>query len=490
MRIATRKLQKKCREIGGPRTKEFQTSHRPCLKMSQVRGRCVICTSMFSSNNISALPCGHTFHFACISKPRTKTSHCLKMSQVRGRCVICTSMFSSNNISALPCGHTFHFACISKWVERSKTCPICRVRTEGRSIVKHLFFDSADDTGFTQAPSDYAAQVEQLSIALEQEKSDHLDTQEQMLKLKASVESLEVKLDREKKCYRDKIPPLLARNRQLEMMLVDQKEIERTLELTRSRLRACEFYKAITTAKDETALDKQLDDARKVQLQLKQELSDERTLVRRLKKKEIDLKNIVNALEKELRDVRSAANISTTPFNPKLRSLALEQSPPKRESLGFNESLQIDENVLKSALRKRPRELPLRSKPSTSSESAPIFLSFSDDENDHVQTEADVSLQFPTKLDTVPSPRVPKTMRERVLAGSKNTHATGLGGSRDARSRALAELELRSASGLTSGIARKPLLKRKIAGDEPKNPRLSQFFARNSKPGDVIDLSD
>ncbi|WKX96501.1 hypothetical protein Q1695_012719 [Nippostrongylus brasiliensis] len=431
------------------------------------------------------------------------------MSQVRGRCVICTSMFSSNNISALPCGHTFHFACISKWVERSKTCPICRVRTEGRSIVKHLFFDSADDTGFTQAPSDYAAQVEQLSIALEQEKSDHLDTQEQMLKLKASVESLEVKLDREKKCYRDKIPPLLARNRQLEMMLVDQKEIERTLELTRSRLRACEFYKAITTAKDETALDKyvkndggvevaqflnilkrQLDDARKVQLQLKQELSDERTLVRRLKKKEIDLKNIVNALEKELRDVRSAANISTTPFNPKLRSLALEQSPPKRESLGFNESLQIDENVLKSALRKRPRELPLRSKPSTSSESAPIFLSFSDDENDHVQTEADVSLQFPTKLDTVPSPRVPKTMRERVLAGSKNTHATGLGGSRDARSRALAELELRSASGLTSGIARKPLLKRKIAGDEPKNPRLSQFFARNSKPGDVIDLSD
>ncbi|VDL83124.1 unnamed protein product, partial [Nippostrongylus brasiliensis] len=297
------------------------------------------------------------------------------MSQVRGRCVICTSMFSSNNISALPCGHTFHFACISKWVERSKTCPICRVRTEGRSIVKHLFFDSADDTGFTQAPSDYAAQVEQLSIALEQEKSDHLDTQEQMLKLKASVESLEVKLDREKKCYRDKIPPLLARNRQLEMI-----------------------YKAITTAKDETALDKQLDDARKVQLQLKQELSDERTLVRRLKKKEIDLKNIVNALEKELRDVRSAANISTTPFNPKLRSLALEQSPPKRESLGFNESLQIDENVLKSALRKRPRELPLRSKPSTSSESAPIFLSFSDDENDHVQTEADVSLQFPTNF--------------------------------------------------------------------------------------------
>lgn len=419
--------------------------------------------------------------------------------------MICTSVFSSNSIAALHCGHTFHFVCISKWVERSKTCPICRVVTAERHIVKHLFFDSADDVAGSQAPGNSTAQIEALSIALEQEKSDHFEAKEEVLRLKTSLESLQVKFDLEKKCFREKIPSLQTRNRQLEMMLVDQQELQRTLEATRRRLRACDFYKAITIGKDETALDKylkedgaiehgqflnilrrQLDEARRTQSKLKDELRAERELVRTLKKKEHDLKNIVAALEKELRDVRSATNMSSlTPFNPKLKKLALENSPPKRESFGFNESVEINDDVLGSALRHRPKQGTLQTKAGTSTAPQPLFYDSSDDEER--PTDADVSLQYPGRLDTIPSPRVPKTMRERVLAGSKNSHPTGFGGAQGPAAKALAELEFRNISGANM-IRRRPVLKRKADKDEAKNQRLSQFFLKKLDPMEVIDL--
>ncbi|KIH64579.1 zinc finger, C3HC4 type [Ancylostoma duodenale] len=115
------------------------------------------------------------------------------MSQVRGRCVICTSTFISNNIAALQCGHTFHFDCVSKWVERSKTCPNCRVRTTDRQIIKHLYFDAPDEFNTTQTVSS-DLQVETLSIALEKEKSSHLDALEEVRKLKDQVSSLQAKI--------------------------------------------------------------------------------------------------------------------------------------------------------------------------------------------------------------------------------------------------------------------------------------------------------
>ncbi|KAK6045948.1 zinc finger, C3HC4 type [Cooperia oncophora] len=396
------------------------------------------------------------------------------MSLARGRCVICTSNFTSNNISALHCGHTFHFVCISEWVKRSKTCPICRVTTAERHIVKHIYFDSADDISASQTETSSAAKV----------------------------------LDTEKKCYREKIPSLQARNRQLEMMLVDQQELQKTLERTKSRLQACEFYKAVTTAKDDSAMDKylrddggvefgqflkvlrgQLEDSRKSQQKLRDDLSAERELVRTLKKKEDDLKNIVTALEKELRDVRCAANIDSTPFNPKLRGLDLRVSPPKRDSMGFNVSVEINTNVLNSALGRRARAVSPRRRPDKSPVRVPIFLNLSDDDDEQQPAAADVSLQYPAQLDTIPSPRIPKTMRERMLnGGSENKRPTGLGGAQDAPAKALVELEIRNASANT--MSRKPLvLKRKLDKTDPNNQRLSQFFPKRN-PTDVIVLDD
>uniref|UniRef100_A0A0K0DHR2 RING-type domain-containing protein n=1 Tax=Angiostrongylus cantonensis TaxID=6313 RepID=A0A0K0DHR2_ANGCA len=368
------------------------------------------------------------------------------MSVGRGRCVICTSMFFSHDIAALHCGHTFHYVCISKWVQRSKTCPICRIRTAEKQIIQHLYFDSADELGVTQLGHADAAQIEALYVALEKEKSTALEAQEEVLKLRDSVASLQAKaqslsnkLDSEKKRVLEKISSLEARNDQLEMI-----------------------YKFITTGKDDSALDKyvadsggvdvgqflnilrkQLNEARKLQERLTNDLRIERELVRALKKKECKLKNIVKVLHQELKDVRIASHMdASAPFNPRLSSLVLEQSPPKRSSLGFNESLEFDANVLCSALRTRSNGEPVLKKISSKTVCQPLLFNSSDDENDFDLLGADSSFQHPV-LDSISNPEVPKSMRERVLKNSENSLSTGLGGAQRPADMALADLELR-----------------------------------------------
>ncbi|KHJ90631.1 zinc finger, C3HC4 type [Oesophagostomum dentatum] len=429
------------------------------------------------------------------------------MSSVRGRCVICTCTFISNNIAALQCGHTFHFDCVSKWIERSKTCPNCRVRTTERQIIKHLFFDAPDDLNATQLPASSELQVEALSIALEKEKTCHLEVQEELLKLKDTVSSLQAKLDREKARFLQKVPSLEARNRQLEMMLINQEELEKTLERTRARLKACEFYKAVTTGKDENAMDKyirddgsvetgqflsilrrQLEESRKQQISLADDLRTEREHLRASKKKENELKKFIKVLERELQDVRAAANMSTsTPFNPRLKGLIPDQSPQKRSSLGFNDTVDFNEDVVASALKHhvKPVPIPVHEKAGPSEITRPIFSDSSDEENSTSCSAANVSLQYPAALDKIASPRVPKTLRERVMARSENARLGTVGSAHHAAEKALEKLELRNIS--AAGVVRRPLLKRKN-DNSASNQRLSQFFHKKSKSTEIISL--
>lgn len=42
-------------------------------------------------------------------------------------CVICQErMKPEEDIRVLPCGHTYHFPCISKWIAQSNTCCVCQ----------------------------------------------------------------------------------------------------------------------------------------------------------------------------------------------------------------------------------------------------------------------------------------------------------------------------------------------------------------------------
>lgn len=42
------------------------------------------------------------------------------------QCPICFESIMSRDLTALPCAHSFHSACIEQWLERTRNCPLCR----------------------------------------------------------------------------------------------------------------------------------------------------------------------------------------------------------------------------------------------------------------------------------------------------------------------------------------------------------------------------
>lgn len=71
-------------------------------------------------------------------------------------CTICTDAVTED-FSAAPCGHTFHYTCLSQWLSHQKTCPQCREKCLPRNIVK-LFINSSEPD--TQATFDSLNPVE------------------------------------------------------------------------------------------------------------------------------------------------------------------------------------------------------------------------------------------------------------------------------------------------------------------------------------------
>ncbi len=48
----------------------------------------------------------------------------------RADCAVCLEPHEAR-ASALRCGHTFHAECIARWLERARTCPMCRADVTG-----------------------------------------------------------------------------------------------------------------------------------------------------------------------------------------------------------------------------------------------------------------------------------------------------------------------------------------------------------------------
>ncbi|KAK3879756.1 hypothetical protein Pcinc_015700 [Petrolisthes cinctipes] len=79
---------------------------------------------------------------------------------MRVGCVICGDLFvPSEDISATPCGHTFHSICLIQWIERSKSCPQCRHKATLKSLVK-LFFDTSSADNGEQDPDTLQQQLD------------------------------------------------------------------------------------------------------------------------------------------------------------------------------------------------------------------------------------------------------------------------------------------------------------------------------------------
>ncbi|PWA90803.1 Zinc finger, RING/FYVE/PHD-type [Artemisia annua] len=53
-----------------------------------------------------------------------------------GVCTVCMEGFHSSctNGKQAPCGHVYHFDCITKWVSLHNSCPLCQCKVSGHDI--------------------------------------------------------------------------------------------------------------------------------------------------------------------------------------------------------------------------------------------------------------------------------------------------------------------------------------------------------------------
>ncbi|XP_050692201.1 E3 ubiquitin-protein ligase TRAIP-like [Eriocheir sinensis] len=105
---------------------------------------------------------------------------------MRVHCVICGELsLQTQDVSAAPCGHTFHSVCILQWLERSKSCPQCRSKATQRTLIK-LFFDpgsSYDD----QDPDALLQQIENIKfqVKLKEQEVKKVSDENDILKVQA-----------------------------------------------------------------------------------------------------------------------------------------------------------------------------------------------------------------------------------------------------------------------------------------------------------------
>ncbi|XP_018047569.1 PREDICTED: E3 ubiquitin-protein ligase TRAIP-like [Atta colombica] len=81
-------------------------------------------------------------------------------------CVICSELLvPSDDIFHTPCGHIFHYACLLQWLERSKTCPQCRVITTTRTIHR-LYFNFSNNDSIAEDPASLQNKIDNLNFQL------------------------------------------------------------------------------------------------------------------------------------------------------------------------------------------------------------------------------------------------------------------------------------------------------------------------------------
>ncbi|CAI4224240.1 unnamed protein product [Auanema sp. JU1783] len=416
------------------------------------------------------------------------------MGFIPARCAICTSAFHSGNISCLPCGHTFHYACVVQWIQQSKTCPQCRCLVIEKNVIKQIYFDLIEfDKHDKTSADDYAQKCEELSIELEKEKGSKYELNQKIKELQKNCDNLTDLLGREKKKLERKLPGLESRNRELEMRCRDYDFVQEELRKAKSRLAAAEFYQLLakgSVSDAEAAVDRYVDkngdpsSSQFINL-LKRQLQENRNANTKLQQsirayeKDHEIKNkklayykkLCQELKAEMDEMRCAHNVNT-PYNPRLKRVFDKQPRERRPSLGFDESIVIPDDVIDSAFKSKPVMGKIRN---ANEEQQDSF-------NFEYQGDMDKALPFPSldeTLDTSADFSLPKNVLNRISAGASLRQTNPLGIVPKGAQRSLEMLKNREDSGFAPRPVKKPV-KRKF---EPTNPGNSFSFFRNFSNG-------
>lgn len=133
--------------------------------------------SYFNDNNLAVdpLPLYSVTNNRIANNDDENSNHSLSAEST---CVICMESFDEEQtINRPPCGHIFHSDCLNQWLERSRSCPICRrnpyeilpYSTEGVVVDEENFnsTSSFSDTEFdsVSSPTEISVEIDDPTIS-------------------------------------------------------------------------------------------------------------------------------------------------------------------------------------------------------------------------------------------------------------------------------------------------------------------------------------
>lgn len=149
---------------------------------------------------------------------------------MRCGCVICGDLFvATDDISATPCGHTFHSVCLLQWLERSKTCPQCRQNSKEKNVVR-LYFDTSQADQSQADPDTLQNLNESLKFQVRLKEQESINTKEENVDLTKKNKGLKAECKALEGQVRAKDTTLSALKTQLKMLSAISAEAKKAKE--------------------------------------------------------------------------------------------------------------------------------------------------------------------------------------------------------------------------------------------------------------------
>lgn len=164
---------------------------------------------------------------------------------MRCGCVICGDLFAATeDITATPCGHTFHSVCLLQWLERSKTCPQCRQNTKEKTIVR-LYFDTSQADQSILDPDTLQNLNESLKFQVRLKDQESINIKEENHDLTKKNKGLREECKTLMEQVRSKDTTLSALKTQLKMLSAISAEAKKAKEeLKAAKLQIANMYNA------------------------------------------------------------------------------------------------------------------------------------------------------------------------------------------------------------------------------------------------------
>ncbi|XP_033228359.1 E3 ubiquitin-protein ligase TRAIP-like [Belonocnema kinseyi] len=249
-------------------------------------------------------------------------------------CVICRELLlPSEDIFNTPCGHIFHFPCLTRWLERSKSCPQCREKVSAAKIHR-IYFNFSNNEGIEEDSTTLQSRVESLEFKLllkEKDLSHYVSKAETLDKQVRGLRKEVMKLENEKESFNTTIYALQEQAKYLKEQSVSAESKVKELEKLRKKI---ELYHNV-----QTLVSCAVDDVN----EMVRETRDPQTLITYIGVMKQELSNHVNKRKAmRQRTMKLEQALSSVTKERDLLSEELLRKKSLEERLAISESIRME----------------------------------------------------------------------------------------------------------------------------------------------------